>query len=158
MKCHHRTIGQAACRYIMYCIAWPAVHIITQPFHTAQLSKHCAVKTNQHAIAVPQLPSVTVDECPLELPDNTCCAFAGGPVCFFTFDKLCNANVGAADYIALSKKFHTVALSGVPIFTASIRNQAYRSVPPGAPTPLKFQRLHALLDHSLDVKTHCIRL
>jgi len=50
-------------------------------------------------------------------------------VCFFTFDKLCNANVGAADYIALTNKFHTIALSGVPIFTADIRNQAYRSAP-----------------------------
>lgn len=56
----------------------------------------------------------------------SCLCAAGGPVCFFTFDKLCNANVGAADYIALAKKFHTIALSGVPIFTASIRSQAYR--------------------------------
>ena len=55
-----------------------------------------------------------------------CLCLAGGPVCFFTFDKLCNANVGAADYIALAKKFHTIALSGVPIFTANIRSQAYR--------------------------------
>ncbi|KAL3137749.1 hypothetical protein ABBQ38_005013 [Trebouxia sp. C0009 RCD-2024] len=55
-------------------------------------------------------------------------AQAGGPVCFFTFDKLCNANVGAADYIALAKKFHTIALSGVPVFTADIRSQAYRFV------------------------------
>lgn len=55
-------------------------------------------------------------------------AQAGGPVCFFTFDKLCNANVGAADYIALANKFHTIALSGVPIFSADIRNQAYRFV------------------------------
>lgn len=47
-------------------------------------------------------------------------------MCFFTFDKLCNANVGAADYIALANKFHTIALSGVPVFTASIRSQAYR--------------------------------
>lgn len=47
-------------------------------------------------------------------------------MCFFTFDKLCNANVGAADYIALAKKFHTIALSGVPVFTADIRSQAYR--------------------------------
>ena len=47
-------------------------------------------------------------------------------MCFFTFDKLCKANVGAADYIALSKKFHTVALSDVPIFTASLRSEAYR--------------------------------
>ncbi|KAL0053502.1 hypothetical protein WJX82_006636 [Trebouxia sp. C0006] len=55
-------------------------------------------------------------------------AQAGGPVCFFTFDKLCNANVGAADYIALANKFHTIALSGVPVFTADIRSQAYRFV------------------------------
>lgn len=55
-------------------------------------------------------------------------AQAGGPVCFFTFDKLCNANVGAADYIALAKKFHTMAVSGIPVFTADIRNQAYRFV------------------------------
>ena len=51
---------------------------------------------------------------------------AGGPVCLFTFDQLCSANVGAADYIALAKKFHTIALSDVPIFTANLRSQAYR--------------------------------
>jgi len=59
----------------------------------------------------------------------------GGPVCFFTFDKLCNANVGAADYIALANKFHTIALSGVPVFTADIRSQAYRCALCCFPTP-----------------------
>ncbi len=34
--------------------------------------------------------------------------------------------MGAADYIALANKFHTIALSGVPVFTADIRSQAYR--------------------------------
>lgn len=44
----------------------------------------------------------------------------------FTFDELCGRNVAAADYIALADKYHTLAISGVPIFTAATRSEAYR--------------------------------
>ncbi|KAL4424629.1 hypothetical protein ABPG77_002247 [Micractinium sp. CCAP 211/92] len=58
----------------------------------------------------------------LELPR------AGGCVALFTFDELCNRPLGAADYIALANAKHTLALSGVPIFTAANRQAAYRFV------------------------------
>lgn len=45
-----------------------------------------------------------------------------------TFDELCRKNLGAADYIALAHAFHTVALQGVPIFTSSLKSEAYRFV------------------------------
>lgn len=58
----------------------------------------------------------------LELPR------AGGCVALFTFDELCNRPLGAADYIALANAKHTLALSGVPVFTAANRQAAYRFV------------------------------
>ncbi|PSC67543.1 lactation elevated 1 isoform X1 [Micractinium conductrix] len=52
----------------------------------------------------------------------------GGCVTLFTFDELCNRPLGAADYIALANAEHTLALSGVPVFTAANRQAAYRFV------------------------------
>ncbi|EFN56104.1 hypothetical protein CHLNCDRAFT_22338, partial [Chlorella variabilis] len=52
----------------------------------------------------------------------------GGCATLFTFDELCNRPLGAADYIALANAKHTVALSGVPVFTAANRQTAYRFV------------------------------
>lgn len=46
----------------------------------------------------------------------------------FTFEELCNRPLGAADYIALADAKHTVALSGVPIFTGANKQTAYRFV------------------------------
>lgn len=45
-----------------------------------------------------------------------------------TFDDLCGQPVAAADYIALANEFHTLAIEDVPVFTASLRPQAYRCV------------------------------
>jgi peroxisome-assembly ATPase len=53
---------------------------------------------------------------------------AAGDVCCFKFEELCGAAVGASDYIALVKQYHTVALKGVPIFTPGNRSMAYRFV------------------------------
>jgi protein AFG1 len=46
----------------------------------------------------------------------------------FEFPELCESAVAAADYIALSGAFHTVALSGVPVFGPANRSAAYRFV------------------------------
>eukprot|EP00892_Ulva_mutabilis_P006663 jgi/Ulvmu1/4369/UM002_0094.1 len=51
-----------------------------------------------------------------------------GSIACFTFDQLCDAAVGPADYIALANECHTVALRGLPIFTAANRAAAYRFV------------------------------
>ncbi|XP_031123689.1 AFG1-like ATPase isoform X2 [Ipomoea triloba] len=42
------------------------------------------------------------------------------------FDELCDRPLGAADYLALCKNFHTLALDGVPIFGLHNRTAAYR--------------------------------
>ncbi|KAH6772300.1 AFG1-like ATPase family protein [Perilla frutescens var. hirtella] len=46
----------------------------------------------------------------------------------FPFEELCDRPLGAADYFGLFKKFHTLALDGVPIFGLSNRTAAYRFV------------------------------
>ncbi|KAJ4769498.1 Lactation elevated protein 1 [Rhynchospora pubera] len=47
---------------------------------------------------------------------------------YFPFEELCDKPLGAADYFGLFKKFHTLALEGVPKFGASNRTAAYRFV------------------------------
>ncbi|KAK9697476.1 hypothetical protein RND81_08G040100 [Saponaria officinalis] len=47
---------------------------------------------------------------------------------YFTFEDLCNRPLGAADYFGLFKKFHTLALDGIPIFGLHNRTAAYRFV------------------------------
>lgn len=47
---------------------------------------------------------------------------------YFPFEELCDRPLGAADYIGLSKSFHTVALEGVPVFGLHNRTAAYRFV------------------------------
>ncbi|CAI9754749.1 unnamed protein product [Fraxinus pennsylvanica] len=52
---------------------------------------------------------------------------ANGCACF-PFEELCDRPLGAADYFGLFKKFHTLALEGVPIFGLHNRTAAYRFV------------------------------
>ncbi len=49
-------------------------------------------------------------------------------VAWFTFDELCRATLGAADYLALATLYHTVILSGVPMLSPSDRDAAKRFV------------------------------
>ncbi|PNG99982.1 Lactation elevated protein 1, partial [Tetrabaena socialis] len=53
---------------------------------------------------------------------------AAGRACMFPFPELCGRPVAAADYLALSSSFHTLALRGVPAFGAANRSEAYRFV------------------------------
>lgn len=46
----------------------------------------------------------------------------------WTFQELCFARFGPADYITLSSNFHTVAILGVPVLTASLKNEARRFI------------------------------
>ncbi len=48
-------------------------------------------------------------------------AFAG-------FDELCGAARGAADYLALANRYHTLVLSGIPQMSPAKRNEAKRFV------------------------------
>ncbi|KAF3949322.1 hypothetical protein ACB098_01G335600 [Castanea mollissima] len=47
---------------------------------------------------------------------------------YFPFEELCDRPLGAADYFGLFKKFHTLALEGVPILGLHNRTAAYRFV------------------------------
>jgi cell division protein ZapE len=49
-------------------------------------------------------------------------------VAWFTFDELCRATLGAADYLALATLYHTVILSDVPVLSPDDRDAAKRFV------------------------------
>ena len=44
----------------------------------------------------------------------------------FTFANLCEAPLGAADYLAIAKRFHTVILSDIPYLPPTRRNESKR--------------------------------
>ncbi len=49
-------------------------------------------------------------------------------VAVFSFRRLCDNPLGAADYLAIARRFHTVILVGVPVMGPELRNQARRFV------------------------------
>jgi cell division protein ZapE len=49
-------------------------------------------------------------------------------VVWFDFDDLCAGPRGQADYIEISRLYHTVVLSGVPVFDTAAENEARRFV------------------------------
>jgi cell division protein ZapE len=49
-------------------------------------------------------------------------------VAVFSFKKLCGAARGAADYLAIAQRFHTVILVGIPAMSRDMRNEAARFV------------------------------
>lgn len=46
----------------------------------------------------------------------------------FAFSDLCEAALGASDYLAIARAFHTVFLEGIPRLTAERRNEARRFI------------------------------
>jgi cell division protein ZapE len=51
---------------------------------------------------------------------------AAAGVAWFTFDELCVRPLGAADYLALAERFHTLVLEGIPAMGPEQRNEAKR--------------------------------
>ncbi len=49
-------------------------------------------------------------------------------VAVFSFKRLCAAALGAADYLAIARRYHTVILVGVPVLEPEKRNEAKRFV------------------------------
>ncbi len=49
-------------------------------------------------------------------------------VAVFSFSRLCRQPLGAADYLAIARRYHTVFLVGVPRLSAEYRNEANRFV------------------------------
>ena len=46
----------------------------------------------------------------------------------FDFDALCRRPLGAADYLKLAQRFHTLVLDRIPVIAASERNEAKRFI------------------------------
>ncbi len=49
-------------------------------------------------------------------------------VAVFSFKRLCGQPRGAADYLAIAQRFHTVIIVGIPVMTREMRNEASRFV------------------------------
>jgi cell division protein ZapE len=49
-------------------------------------------------------------------------------VAVFSFSRLCGESRGAADYLAIAQRFHTVIIVGIPVMTREMRNEAARFV------------------------------
>ena len=49
-------------------------------------------------------------------------------VAVFSFKRLCGQARGAADYLAIAQRFHTVIIVGIPVLTREMRNEAARFV------------------------------
>ena len=49
-------------------------------------------------------------------------------VAVFSFKRLCGEPRGAADYLAIAHRFHTVIIVGIPVMTREMRNEAARFV------------------------------
>ena len=49
-------------------------------------------------------------------------------VAVFSFKRLCGEARGAADYLAIARRYHTIILVGIPVLTPDHRNEAARFV------------------------------
>jgi len=49
-------------------------------------------------------------------------------VAVFSFKRLCGEPRGAADYLAIARRFHTVIIVGIPVMDPEMRNEASRFV------------------------------
>src|SRR4030095_15364541 len=49
-------------------------------------------------------------------------------VAVFSFKRLCGEARGAADYLAIARRFHTMIIVGIPVMTREMRNEAARFV------------------------------
>ena len=49
-------------------------------------------------------------------------------VAVFSFKRLCGEARGAADYLAIARRFHTVIIVGIPVMNPDMRNEANRFV------------------------------
>ena len=49
-------------------------------------------------------------------------------VAVFSFKRLCGEARGAADYVAIARRYHTLIIVGIPVMTREMRNEAARFV------------------------------
>src|SRR5262249_14998698 len=53
---------------------------------------------------------------------------AGGGAARFAFRDLCETPLGAGDFIAIARAFHTVIIENIPVIAAEQRNEAKRFI------------------------------
>lgn len=73
-------------------------------------------------------PVIENQKIPVKMGRHLTIPLSSVPLCFFTFNDLCNQPLGSADYFALSSHFHTLYLDDIPIFTYINRSAGYRFV------------------------------
>ena len=49
-------------------------------------------------------------------------------VAVFSFKRLCGESRGAADYLAIARRYHTVIIVGIPMMGPDMRNEAARFI------------------------------
>ena len=94
----------------------PVYHAPLGASATAALDRAWATLTDD---ARPQTVTLTVKGRALEVP-------AARGVARLTFEALCARPLGAEDYLAVARAFHTVILDGVPVLSEANRNEARR--------------------------------
>jgi cell division protein ZapE len=87
------------------------------PEAQAALERAFAVLTDD-AVGGPQVLEVGARQ--LKVPK------AAQGVAWFDFKQLCEQPLGAADYLALTERYHTIILAGIPVLTPELRNEARR--------------------------------
>jgi cell division protein ZapE len=99
-------------------------HVPNGPAATAALSE-AFFRLTDHAVEDrASVPSDVLDVGGRSLPVPK--ALKG--VAVFSFKKLCAEARGAADYLAIAQRFHTVILVGIPVMGPDKRNEAKRFV------------------------------
>lgn len=80
-------------------------------------------RATSHAYPVPWTPAtLTVYGRRVDIPAQH------NGVAFFTFDELCGAILGPADYVSLASTYHTFILTDVPILTFQRKHEARRMI------------------------------
>ncbi|KAI8547501.1 hypothetical protein RHMOL_Rhmol07G0200700 [Rhododendron molle] len=107
---YRRIIAQTSIDKIQY--FWPLDSIKINEFENVwnEVARHSEGRITSDTIAV-------MFGRTLEVPQ--CC----NGVARFTFEYLCGRPVGAADYIAIAKNFHTVFISDIPMMSMRIRDK-----------------------------------
>ncbi len=91
----------------------------------ADEAAHAAIDQAWRRIAGPE------GGAPLELPHLGRAIHvprAGGGAARFTFRDLCEAPLGASDFVAIARAFHTVVVENIPVIAAEQRNEAKRFI------------------------------
>ena len=97
----------------------PVYHHPLGPATTARLEEIFAALTDG---AAGEAADVAVGSRRLMVPR------AAKGVAWFDFADLCEQPLGAADYLALAERYHTVMVAGVPCLTPDRRNEARRLI------------------------------